>query len=323
MRNIVTVGGGTGSYTLLRGLKKHNDIHISAIVSMADDGGSTGRLRDELGILPPGDVRQCLVALSEHTDTVRALMSYRFEDGGLKGHNFGNIFLAALEKVAGSFVKGVEVASDILKIKGDVIPVTEDVATLAVKLNSGEALIGEHSINTSNIQDSGVSSIYFEKEVGINRHARDAIYHADIIVLGPGNFYCSLIPNLVVEGFKEALKESRAKIVIPVNLTNKKDHTEYWKVSNYVKEVEKTIDKKVDFILVNSEAPSKEQIETYKIENGDGVMVENDMTDSRIVAKDLLSKEVVKFDAADEIASVRSFIRHDSDKLAAAIISLL
>src|SRR5476649_891918 len=124
-KKIVTIGGGTGSFTLLTGLKKY-PVDISAIVSMADDGGSTGVLRDELGVLPPGDVRQCLVALSDSPQMLRNLMSYRFEEGGLKGHNFGNLFLSALEKINKSFSKGVEQAIEILDVKGEVIPVSDE-----------------------------------------------------------------------------------------------------------------------------------------------------------------------------------------------------
>lgn len=322
-KNIVTVGGGTGSFTLLRGLKKYDDINISAIVSMADDGGSTGRLRDQLGVLPPGDVRQCLVALSEHTETVRELMNYRFEEGGLTGHSFGNIFLAALEKVAGSFTEGIKVASEILKIKGKVIPVTEDEATLCVTLKNGTTLVGENSINHQDTQTFGVAFVHFEKEVKLNPHANDAIYHADLIILGPGNLYCSVLPNLVVDGFKDALEKSRGKIVVPVNLTNKKGHTENWKVSHYIHEIEKNIGRSVDIILINDARPSENQVEFYKIEEGSGVMVENDLRDERIIHKNLLSDEITQQSKADKIHHLRSFIRHDSDKLAEAIISLL
>lgn len=323
MKNVVTVGGGTGSYTLLLGLKKYENVNITAIVSMADDGGSTGRLRDELGVLPPGDVRQCLVALSEHTDTVRKLMNYRFEDGGLQGHNFGNIFLASLEKVAGSFIQGVGVASDILKIKGSVVPVTGDVATLGIKLRDGTILFGESSINHSDIQTPGADSIFFETGVNINEHARDALLHADLIVLGPGNLYCSILPNLIVNGFKEALENSRAKIVVPVNLTNKKGHTINWKASDYVETIEKAIGKSVDYILINNDQPSQEQVELYKLEEGAGVIVENDMKDPRVIEKKLLSYDVTVFDNSDTIQATRSFIRHNSDKLAEAIVVLL
>lgn len=323
MKNVVTVGGGTGSYTLLRGLKKYDHINVSAIVSMADDGGSTGRLRDQLGVLPPGDVRQCLVALSEHTDTVRALMNYRFEEGGLSGHSFGNILLAALEKVAGSFTKGVKVASDILKIKGSVIPVTENEATLCVTLTNGTTLVGENSINHQDTQIAGVAFVHFEKNVFLSKDARDALYHADLIVLGPGNLYCSILPNLAVNGFKEALADTRAKIVLPINLTNKKGHTGHWRASHYVQEIEKYIERPVDIIIINDEAPSDEQIALYRLEEGSGVLVENDMKDPRVRKAPLLSKETIRQAKSDEVASTRSFIRHDSDALAREIVALL
>lgn len=164
MKKIVTIGGGTGSYTILSGLKNIPNISISALVSMADDGGSTGVLMDELGVLPPGDVRQCLVALSEHSDVVRELMKYRFTEGTLKGHNFGNIFLAALEKVSGDFVDGVEVASEILKVKGAVVPVTKNIAELSVTLKNGKLLKGENIINHSDIQSIGMKKIYYKKK---------------------------------------------------------------------------------------------------------------------------------------------------------------
>lgn len=324
MKKIVTIGGGTGNYTVLRGLKHFEDIEISAIVSMADDGGSTGILRDELGVLPPGDVRQCLVALSLHDEVVRKLMKYRFEEGSLKGHNFGNILLAGLEKTAGSFVKGVEIASDILKIKGRVIPVTEDVANLLIVLKDGTELLGQNNINHSDIQSVGVKEVLFQGAVEINELAKKVIIEADIIVLGPGNFYCSLIPNFIVDGFKEAIKDSKAKIILPVNLTNKKGHTLFFNVSDYVREIESMLEKKVDYIICNNETPSEEQIEMYKVEEGDGVMVLNDMEgDKRIVSAPVLSHEIIMKSEHDNVASTRSFIRHDSKKIAQAIYDLL
>ncbi|MEK9181423.1 MAG: gluconeogenesis factor YvcK family protein, partial [Patescibacteria group bacterium] len=188
MKNIVTIGGGTGSYAVLSGLKNIPNISLTALVSMADDGGSTGVLRDELGVLPPGDVRQCLVALSEHSNTVRELMNYRFENGGLKGHSFGNIFLSALEKVTGNFTEGVEIASEILKIKGAVIPITRNKATLAIKLLNGKIIEGENKINHSEIQKIGIEKIFYKNKVKLNRNAKKAILEADYIILGPGNY---------------------------------------------------------------------------------------------------------------------------------------
>ena len=263
VKKIVTVGGGTGSYTVLLGLKNIPNISLTALVSMADDGGSTGVLRDELGVLPPGDVRQCLVALSEHSEIVRELMNYRFENGGLSGHSFGNIFLAALEKVTGDFVKGVEVASEILKVKGSVIPVTKNKAQLSILLSDGTLVKGENKINHSELQEFGIERIFYKNNVELNENARYAIQRADYIILGPGNYYCSIIPNLIVNGFKEAIGGSKAQIIFPINLTNKMEHTTGWKVSDYVKDIEKYLEKPVDFILVNKEKLSQKQVERY------------------------------------------------------------
>lgn len=293
MKNIVTVGGGTGSYTVLSGLKNLENISITALVSMADDGGSTGVLRDELGVLPPGDVRQCLVALSEHSDVVRELMNYRFENGGLSGHSFGNIFLAALEKVTGDFVKGVEIASEILKVKGNVIPVTKNKAQLSILLSDGTLIEGENKINLSDLQAISIEKIFYKNNVKLNENARRAIKKADYIILGPGNYYCSIIPNLIVNGFKEVIGKSKARTILPINLTNKQGHTKNWKASDYVKDIELYLGKSVDIILINNQKPSKEQIERYKFQEGDGVLIIDDLNDKRIIRKDLDRKSVV------------------------------
>lgn len=324
MKKVVTVGGGTGSYTILSGLKNIPDISLTAIVSMADDGGSTGVLRDELGVLPPGDVRQCLVALSEHSDVVRKLMGYRFSEGKLSGHSFGNIFLAALEKVTGDFVQGVEVASEILKVKGKVIPVTGNRAELSIILKDGRQVVGEDTINHSDLQATGIDSVTYTENVEISPHAKRAILEADMIILGPGNYYCSVVPNLVVGGFKEAMQKTSARIVFPVNLTNKQGHTLYWKASQYVADIEKCLGRQVDVILLNNERPSEEQLLHYKLEEGDGVLTEDDMgNDPRTVREKLLSHAIVVGDDSDILQQTRSFIRHDKDAFKDAIMKIL
>jgi len=324
MKRIVTVGGGTGSYTVLSGLKNIPDVSLSALVSMSDNGGSTGILRDELGVLPPGDIRQCLVALSEQTDIVRKLMNYRFEEGGtLVGHSFGNIFLAALEKVTGSFVQGVEIASDILKVKGNVIPITKNNADLALELEDGSMIIGQVNVSDTNTQTKGLKRIFYKDPVILNEHASEAIDKADYILVGPGNHYCSVLPNLIVDGFKEAISKSNAKIILPINLTNKQDQTTNWKASDYVRDIEKYLDKSVDIILVNNESPTPEQIETYKLEEGDGVLVEDDLDDIRVIRRSLISPIIINFDRTDTRQMHRSFIRHDSEKLADCIAKII
>ncbi|HYD91727.1 MAG TPA: gluconeogenesis factor YvcK family protein [Flavobacterium sp.] len=323
IKNIVTVGGGTGSYTVLSGLKRLKNVSLSAVVSMADDGSSTGVLRDELGVLPPGDVRQCLVALSEHSDIVRKLINYRFDEGALSGHSFGNILLAALEKVTGDFATGVEIASEILKVRGTVIPITRDKAELSALLSDGTLVEGEVNVDEANFHDLGLEKIFYKNEVKINKDAEKAILEADFILIGPGNYYCSVIPNLIVEGFKEAVSKSKAKIIFPVNLTNKKEHTKNWKLSDYVENTEKYLGKPIDIILVNTESPSEEQIKRYELEEGDGVLVEDDMDDERIVRKPLISHSFFTYSQADAKRNVRSFIRHDSDKLAESISDII
>ena len=323
MKKVVTIGGGTGSYTVLTGIKEIPNIDIKALVSMADDGGSTGILMDDLGILPPGDVRQCLVALSEHSDIVRELIKYRFSEGTLRGHNFGNIFLAGLEKVTGDFISGLEIASDILKVQGKVIPITNNKAVLSMKLANGKVIEGEHKINHSNIQGTGIAKIFYKNKVKLNISAEKAIRDADYIILGPGNYYCSVLPNLIVDGFIKAIKKSKAKLIFPVNLTNKNGHTKYWGVREYTEDIEKYLGKKVDIILVNNISPSRAQIAKYKLQEGDGVMVLDNLDNTKVLRKPLLSRKIVKFNKADAIQNVRSFIRHDSQKIAEAIRGII
>ena len=335
-KKVVTIGGGTGSYTMLMGIKNISDINISAVVAMTDDGGSTGVLRDELGVLPAGDVRQCLIALSEESDMVRRLMSYRFEEGALAGHNFGNIFLAGLEKVTGSFVDGVEEASKVLKIKGKVIPVAYQKAVLCVELKNGDILKGENEINHYDLGNVGIQKLYieakeegenqsnnknnidnnFKKTIEINLHAESALLEADYILIGPGNHYCSILPALAINDMSKALQNTKAKIIYVANLTNKKGHTLHFKLSDYVNEIEKYIFRKLDYILVNSENPTKNQISYYEIYEGDGVMVVDDMQeDKRIMRNSLLSHKIIIQNKNDKVSDTRSFIRHDSEKL--------
>ncbi|MBI2812364.1 MAG: YvcK family protein [Candidatus Melainabacteria bacterium] len=317
MKKIVIIGGGTGNFAVLRGLRNY-DVDLSAIVSMADDGGSTGILRDELGVLPPGDVRQCLVALSNSSNMMRSLMNYRFENGGLEGHSFGNLLLSALEKVTGSFEKAVEEMGKILFIRGKVIPVTTHQTRLKMLLNNRTLLEGEKEVYLSQDIDQGYKSIYLEPFPKANPHAINEIMNADMIVIGPGGLHTSLIPNLLVEGVSEALRNSQAKKIFVVNLMNRKGQTTGFKVSHYLNEICRFIGEDVfEAILVNNQQPSEELIEVYA-EEGD--LVQNDLNDGRVVFAPLLGepKEAPKKDLIK-----RSLIRHDSKKLAQEIMKIV
>ncbi len=318
MKKVVVIGGGTGNFTILRGLKYY-DVELSAIVSMADDGGSTGILRDELGVLPPGDVRQCLSALSTSSRLMRSLMNYRFENGGLGGHSFGNLLLSALEKVTGSFERAVEEVGKILSIRGKVIPVTTHQVHLKMILKNHSILEGEKAIYLSREIDQGYSDIYLEPYPKANPHAISEIRNADLIVLGPGGLYTSIIPNLLVDGVSEALVNSQAKKMFVVNLMNRRGQTFGFTVSRYIQEITKFIGRDIfDFVMVNTEKPPQKLIEIYAEE---GQLVENDLNEPRIIKAHLLGlpeKEKPKKDLLK-----RNLIRHDSKKLAEELMKVV
>lgn len=327
MKNIVTIGGGTGSFTLLSGLKKY-PVNISAIVSMADDGGSTGILRDELGVLPPGDVRQCLVALSESSEVLRELLNYRFESGGLKGHNFGNLFLSALEKISGNFSRGVEEAIKILNVKGEVIPVTDQDIKLCMQLKNGKILKGQSQIEDSfDIEKVGIKKNYLFPSAIANKKAIKKILEADLIIIGPGNFYSSIVTNFLVKGISEAIIKSKAKVVFNCNLVNKKGHTEKFSLEDYIDAINKLIGKnRIDFAVFNTKKPNTNLIKKYK--NKKEILVKminlvNKDKQCKIIKADILSDKKPIYSKSDAIANTRSFIRHDSEKLAKVIIKIL
>jgi uncharacterized cofD-like protein len=325
-KNVVTIGGGTGSFMLLTGLKKY-PINLSAIVSMADDGGSTGVLRDELGVLPPGDVRQCLVALSESSDELRNLMNYRFEEGNLKGHSFGNLFLSALEKINGNFIKGVIEASKLLNVKGTVIPVTKENTNLCMNLKNGKILNGQKDINHNfDIEKIGIKKNYLFPKAKANKKAIEKILEADLIVIGPGNHFCSIVPNLLVEGIAEAIKKSKAKVVYNCNLVNKKGHTEKFFLEDYADSINGYIGKdRIDFATLNTKKPSPGLIKKYESKDEFLIKLKNGSSkrNYKIIRADILSSDKPVYSKADVLAKLRAFIRHDSEKLAKILMMIM
>lgn len=314
---------------MLSGLKKY-PVNISAIVSMADDGGSTGRLRDELGVLPPGDVRQCLVALSDSTQALRDLMNYRFEKGDLAGHNFGNLFLSALEKTQGGFLHGVEEVSKILNVKGAVIPVSSQDMKLHIELKNGKVIVGEKQLDhNKDVRNIGIKKVYLKPKVQASKSAISVIKKADMIVIGPGDHYGSIVPNLLVEGIPEAIAKSKAKVVYNCNLTNKKGQTDGFDLDRYAKEINGYIGKdRIDFALFNSNGLSKYLVEKYERKEGKDSVVKFDTAGKEKRRYKVVVASVVKMIGApkkknDALAETRSFIRHDSDKLAKVLMMIL
>ena len=320
---IVVIGGGTGSFTLLTGLKKYVS-DLTALVNMADDGGSTGQLRDELGVLPPGDVRQCLVALSD-SPRVRDLFNYRFDDGSLKGHAFGNLFLTALEKMTGSFGEAVQLASQVLNIQGRVIPTTLTDITLCVEGVSGEPIKGQFKIAHADIAKR--PKVWLEPEAVAHPAAVQAILEADMVVIAPGNLYGSLAPALVIGEIQEALAATRAKCVFVCNLVTKPGPTDGLSVVDFASEIERLAGSEfLDYVVFNTDEPSRELMAKYAHDGEHTVQYDiselkrqhYEFRGAGILAKNIWAGA----QSSDPIAAVRSFIRHDPDAVARQLMRI-
>lgn len=314
MKKVVVIGGGTGSFTVLRGLKDY-DIDITAVVNMTDDGGSTGILRDEFGILPPGDVRRCLVALSDSTEIMKDLFQYRFTDGSsLKGHSLGNLLLTALKHITGSDEKAIREACRILNIKGKVLPVTLSDCRLKAELEDGTVVEGEKNLdNPKHDGNLRITRLSLDSPAVAYDDTLHAIASADVIVLGPGDLYGSVIANLVVEKISSAIRESKAIKVYVCNIMTKHGETNNFRVSNFVLEIEKYLGKgSLDYVIVNSSVISPELLKNYSMEKASPVVFDEGEC-AKFRAKFILAELVTSGDV----------LRHNSSLLAERIVSLL
>lgn len=315
MKKIVVIGGGTGVFTVLSGLKEH-PYQLTAIVTIADDGGSSGILKEEFGILPPGDVRRALVALSASSPFLAKLFQYRFKNGGgLKGHNFGNLFLTALRDLTGDFSKAIKEAGNILDIKGEVIPVALENTRLFARLENDFLVVGESNIDVPGHDGNlMIKEVFLNPQVKANKEALLAIKKADLIIIGPGDLYTSLIPNFLVRGVKEALKKAKAKKVYVSNIMTKFGETNHFTVEQFLLIIEKYLGKGVmDYILINDEKPQKSYLDKYKKERSELVKYSRKYLESLKKPKAIFAKLVRN----------SSFLRHDPKKLAQSISRII
>ena len=300
---IVTIGGGTGQFRMLSSLKDL-PVEITAIVSMADSGGSTGRLRDEYGVLPPGDVLKCLIALSPF-DQARDILQSRFGgEGKLKQHNAGNLLLVFLSQyLSGDFAQAVEALGQILQIKGKVLPVTTDKATLVAELEDGTFLNGETEIDVVHGErKSKIKRIFLvphNSKLEVYAPVMTAIAEADFVLIGPGDIYTSIIPNLLVPGLVAALQNTKAQVIYFPNIMTKFGESDDFTTEDFILVVEKYLQRQVDQIIANETMPEALVIEKYLLENAKPVVISSD--DERIVRADLLTEG--------------SLARHDIEKL--------
>ncbi|OGY41951.1 MAG: hypothetical protein A2Y82_05190 [Candidatus Buchananbacteria bacterium RBG_13_36_9] len=324
MSKVTFIGGGTGPYGLLGALKSHPDLDLAVIVTMFDDGGSTGTLRDELGALPPGDVRQCLVALSEESEDWRGIFDFRWSEGeGLKGHSLGNLIITALEKKYKSFEKALEVAKRILKVRGDVIPVTLDNIRLVAQTPIGKRIIGEHNID---LKEQPIKSLSFRPEPSVNPKAIERILKSDLIVICPGDLYTSILPNLMVQSMANAIGVSNALKVYVCNLMTQKMHTEGFRVIHFVELLEKYLGQKdiFDFVLYNTKKPSQKFLASYLQEGESPVRyLRKDFANRRteFIGQNFLSQKMPQKVEGDSLK--RALIRHNAIEVALVLKKLL
>lgn len=309
MTNLVAIGGGTGLSQLLRGLKWYEELSIVSIVAVTDDGGSSGIIRQDFEIPPPGDVRNNIVALAEKESLITDLLSYRFEEGFLGGHNLGNIILLALTRINGnSFPLAVKSLSDFLNTKGRVLPCSCDMLRLVASFENGDVVFGETSINR---HGGKIKEVWLDTVAEPFSETIASLEKADCIVLGPGSLYTSIITNFLVREVKETIKKSGAKLIYISNIMTQPGETENYTLSQHVSQIEYYMGRKIDKIVVNDSSFPSDVLERYKEKNS--VPVLQDMCDSRIITGDI----------AYIINREKPIIRHDSNKLAKIIVSLL
>lgn len=322
---VVVVGGGTGSFVVLSGLRNYN-LDLTAVVSVTDSGGSTGRLRTEFGFLPVGDMRQCLAALALNgkDNYIRRLLLYRFDKGrGLKGHNLGNLILTSLTDLTGSEPKAIEIAANIFRLKGKTLPITSKNIQLAAFYEDGSKVIGEHEIDEPKHQGAKkIIKLTTKPKAFIYSEAKKAILEADLIILGPGDLYTSILPNLIIGGVKKTFLQTKARIVYIVNLMTRYSQTHLFSSQDHLNEIEKYLGRKVDYVLINNGKIPASILRLYKKEKGYPVL--NDLVKKpsfKIIKENFLAPKMVIKQKEDILK--RSYLRHDSNKLAKTIASLL
>lgn len=330
MINAIVLGGGTGSYTILSSLKNYVP-NLTAIVNMTDDGGSTGVLRDELGVLPPGDLRQCLIALSKSPELIRSLLNYRFESGTLKGHAFGNILLSALEKTTGSMQNAADIIGQLFNLSGRVLPVTLDNSQLCLKYTksngSTATIMGENNIASTNVQNLKNAEFLLTPPAEMNPDIENLLEEADLIIFAPGDFWASIVPLLLVGGLTKALKKSPARKILINNLVTKPGQTHGFFVHDFVDSLEKYLGKNFfDYVIYNNTVPPEKILAKYLADQEELVKFNTEIMQKKkyqAIGDDLVDDSPVLISKADVLLNrSRNLIRHNSDRVARIIMQI-
>lgn len=310
---VVAIGGGHGLSTMLRGLKKHTR-NITAIVTVADDGGGSGMLREDLGMLPPGDIRNCIMALANTEPTMEQLLNYRFTEGSLSGQSFGNLFLAAMNGIYGSFDEAVHKMGDVLAITGRVLPVTNCDVHLEAEFANGSRCLGESKIfYAKKIHNSRIKQVRLVPEHPTALpESLEAIAEADMILMGPGSLYTSIIPNFLVDGISEAVAASKAKKLLIMNIMTQDGESEGYTGADHIRALLKHAKPGiVDACIANNGVIAEENLIPYREEGVGPLLLDRE-------AIEAMGIRVYEY----ALATGMRYIRHDSDALAAAIMEV-
>jgi uncharacterized cofD-like protein len=314
---VVVIGGGTGLSVLLRGLKKFTS-NITAIVTVADDGGGSGKLREDLGMLPPGDIRNCILALADTEPIMEKLLQYRFKEGTYKGQNFGNLLIASMVGISDSFEDAIKRINDIFAVVGKVIPVTCEDVTLYGKLKNGKIIKGESQIPIKSKElDSPIESVFIKpKKVKPLLEAKEAIINADVIIFGPGSLYTSILPNLIVEDITKMINQSSAIKVYVSNVMTQPGETDDYSVGDHVKAILKhTNEKIIQYVYANNKRIPEEIFMKYKEEGAKPVSIKEE-------DKYFFKNFGIKLIQDNFIEVKKGYLRHDAFKLCDAILQM-
>ncbi|MFM2480481.1 uridine diphosphate-N-acetylglucosamine-binding protein YvcK [Celerinatantimonas sp. YJH-8] len=316
---VATIGGGSGQFVLLSALRDIEHLDVSAIVSMTDSGGSTGRLRDELGILPPGDILKCILALSPYRDMARKLLLKRFSGNQrLRGHSAGNMLLTMLSQYSGSFATGIEALAQLLDVRGEILPVTTDKSTLVAQLTNGEQIFGENAIDVPRgNQRQKIANVFLvphhANQVTVFPRVIERIRQVNAVILGPGDLYTSIIPNLLVPGVREALQKTTAKLIYVSNIMTKFGETDGYTLESFISVVEHYIGRSIEVVICNNALPNDKVLDSYKQQRSTPVKIHNYKK---------LSKQYQLIEA-DLIEQEASIVRHSATKLAQVLLPFL
>lgn len=320
---ICLIGGGTGSTTVLQGLKQYKDLELSVIVGMMDDGGSNAVVRDEFGLLPLSDLRKSIISLSDDNENeiLRKLFTYRFSQGnGLKGHTLGNLLMIAMTDITGSEVQSIEAFRNIFNVTGNIVPVTLDDVKLVAEYTDGSKIVGEHLIDEPE-EDKTIKNFYLDSNAKAYEGAIEEIMNSKYIIIGPGDLYTTTLANIVVDGIPQALQKTDAKLIFIPNLMSKIGQTRNLTQKTMLDLMERYIGRKFDHVLVNDGWIPEEAYKRYK---ADGEHVFKDdlggSENQNVIRTDLVANSVIKKDSGDTL--VRSLVRHDPDKLGEQLYSI-